>query len=77
MKPDELHETVLFNRKTIVNLFGKSLALKVSILYGGSAERKNTEALLTKGMVDGLLVGHASLSVYEFSDILHIAQKVS
>ena len=77
MKPEELHETVIFIKKTMVNIFGKSSALKVPILYGGSAKKGNTEALITKGMVDGLLVGHASLKVTEFSEMLGIAQKVS
>lgn len=76
MRPEELHETVLFIKKTIVNLFGKKSALKVPILYGGSVERGNTEALFVEGMVDGLLIGHASLKVNEFNNILCIAQKV-
>lgn len=77
MKPEELYETVIFIKKVMVNIFGKNSALKVPILYGGSAKKGNTEALLTKGMVDGLLVGHASLKITEFSDMLRIAQKVS
>ncbi|HEC33058.1 MAG TPA: triose-phosphate isomerase [Candidatus Kaiserbacteria bacterium] len=76
MKPEELYETVLFIRKIIVSLFGKSVALRIPILYGGSAESGNTEKLLTRGMVDGLLVGHASLKVDEFSNMLRIAQSV-
>jgi len=77
LNPEELHETVLFIKKVLANLFGKNIALKVPILYGGSAEKGNTKALLTEGMVDGLLVGHASLSVKEFSDMLRIAQEVA
>ena len=76
MKAEELHETVLFIRKIIAQLFGKNNAFTVPILYGGSAEKGNTEALFTKGMVDGLLVGHASLKVNEFSDMLRIAHKI-
>ncbi len=76
MKPEELHETVLFVRKIVASLFGKKSALEISILYGGSAESGNTEILLTRGMVNGLLVGHASLKVKEFSDMLRIAQRV-
>ncbi len=76
MKGDELHETVLFIRKVLTGIFGKNLAFKVPILYGGSAGKSNTEVLLTEGMVDGLLVGHASLKIAEFSDMLKIAQKI-
>ncbi|NQV92995.1 triose-phosphate isomerase [Candidatus Kaiserbacteria bacterium] len=77
MKPEELHETVLFIKKVVTNSFGKSAAFKVPILYGGSVEKDNAGTLLTEGMVDGLLVGHASLSVREFGDILRSAQEVS
>jgi len=76
MQPEELHETVLFIRKIVAQLFGKQSAFKMQILYGGSAGRGNTKALLTEGMVDGLLVGHASLKIGEFSDMLRIAQNI-
>lgn len=77
MKPDELHGTVVLIRKIITNLFDKKLALKVPVLYGGSVEKGNTRALLTEGMVDGLLVGHASLSERDFSSLLLTAEEVS
>lgn len=77
MNGDELHETVLFIKKVIAKNFGKNFALKVPILYGGSVEKGNTKALLTEGMVDGLLVGHASLSASEFNEILRIAQEIA
>jgi len=76
MKSYELHEMVIFIRKTMVNIFGKNSALKIPILYGGSVEIENTETLLTEGMADGLLVGHASLSAREFSDMLKIVQNI-
>lgn len=77
MKGSELYETVLFIKKVAANIFGKNLALKIPILYGGSVEKGNTKDLLTKGMVDGLLVGHASLYVKEFGEMLSIVQEVS
>ncbi len=76
MKGDELHETVIFIRKILTSIFGKNLAFSVPILYGGSAGRGNTKTLLTEGMVDGLLVGHASLKIAEFNDMLKIAQNI-
>lgn len=73
MKPHELHETVLFIKKVIAEKHGKSFAMKVPVLYGGSVESKNTQSLLTEGEVDGLLVGHASLEAKHFSEIITIA----
>ena len=72
--PQELHETVLLIKKVIAKMHGKSLALKVPVLYGGSVETENAEALLTEGKVRGFLVGHASLNSKKFSEILRIAQ---
>lgn len=77
MKSEELHETVLFIKKIMTNMFGKGVAFKVPILYGGSVEKGNVTELLVESMVDGLLVGHASLSGREFNDILRITQEVS
>ncbi|MEX0652131.1 MAG: triose-phosphate isomerase [Candidatus Paceibacterota bacterium] len=76
MKPHELHETVLFIKKILASLYGKQAGFKIPIVYGGSVEKNNTAVLLVEGMVDGLLVGHASLSVKEFTEIMRIAQKV-
>ncbi len=76
MQPRELHETVLFIRKTLSKLFDVKVAQGTKILYGGSAESGNTESLLQDGEADGLLVGHASLSATEFSEMLRIAQSI-
>ena len=76
MKPQELHETTLLIKKVIAKMHGKSSALKVPILYGGSVEKENAQTLLSEGKVQGFLVGHASLDGEEFSEILRIAQGV-
>jgi triosephosphate isomerase (TIM) len=77
MKPEDVYETVLFLRKLLVEQYDKKSAFSIPILYGGSAEAGNTKTLLTEGGVNGLLVGHASLSTSEFSEILKIANTVS
>jgi len=71
--PEDLHETVLYIRKIFVGLYNKDNALALPILYGGSVERENAEILLVHGEANGFLVGHASLDVDEFGDILKIA----
>src|SRR3989338_2204266 len=70
MKSQELEETVLFIRKILMRLYGKGAAFKMPILYGGSVEGENAQELVKHSGVQGFLVGHASISAEEFSDIL-------
>jgi triosephosphate isomerase len=46
---------------------------KVRILYGGSASPDNARALLIEPMIDGLLVGSASLELESFIKIIQLA----
>jgi len=70
MEPQELHEMTIFIKKILTEKYGRVHALKVPILYGGSAEPANVEALITKGMADGFLVGRASLQADSFGFIV-------
>jgi triosephosphate isomerase len=72
---EELEETILYIRKILAQLFPKQKAMKMPILYGGSVERDNAEALIAEGGVDGFLVGHASRNPKEFAEIIHTAQR--
>ena len=67
---DDIHEMKLFIEKVISDLYGRNLAQKVRILYGGSVNGKNARELFTDGMVDGFLVGGASLHTDEFIQII-------
>ena len=60
MKPPELQETVIFIRKVLASLFGRSAALSTPVLYGGSVDAVNAERLLREGGVQGFLPGRAS-----------------
>jgi triosephosphate isomerase len=73
MQPRELHEMVLFIKKIIAEMHGKTSAMKVPVIYGGAVEVENTKRLLVEGEADGLLVGHASLDPKAFGEILTIA----
>ena len=75
MKPQDMHETVIFIRKVLTKLYDKQRAVSVPVLYGGSVEPQNTSALLARGEISGFLVGHASLVPEEFCDILRTADK--
>lgn len=71
--PEDVHEMRLFIEKTLSDLYGRNYAQKVRILYGGSVQDKNAGELMQNGMIDGFLVGGASLSAKEFSGIVKAA----
>jgi triosephosphate isomerase (TIM) len=75
MKPGELQETVIFIRKVLADLLGRSAALRTAVLYGGSVEGENADLLLAEGGVAGFLVGHASTELDTFLPILTACSK--
>ena len=70
MQPADLQEMVIFIRKTLADILGREVGVKVPILYGGSVEGSNAKELLVSGGVGGFLVGHASTEVGSFIEIL-------
>ena len=74
--PDEVAEVVKLIRQTLADTYGKKVAEKVPVLFGGSVNPSNAGAYLTVPGVNGLLVGGSSLILSEFTDIIDIAKKV-
>lgn len=72
----DVHEMKLFIEKVVSDLYGRNLAQKVRILYGGSVNGKNSRELFSEGMIDGFLVGGASLHVEEFTEIIKSVRNV-
>lgn len=70
MDSHKLHETTLFIKKVLGELYGRPLSDTVKIVYGGSVESGNALELIKNGNVSGFLIGHASLSAVTFSEIL-------
>ncbi|MEI6420566.1 MAG: triose-phosphate isomerase, partial [bacterium] len=70
MSPAVLHETVIFIRKVLYDLYGRTSADEVKIIYGGSVDTKNAKELVEKGTVDGVLVGRDSLKAKDFVKIV-------
>ena len=62
-------------RNTISKLYGREVADKVTIQYGGSMNAKNAEELLAQPDVDGGLIGGASLKAADFGVIVKAASK--
>ena len=65
----DLAEMVIFIRRILTDLFGRKVAEKISILYGGSVEPANARELIKESGVNGFLVGHVSLDAKKFAAI--------
>lgn len=64
-----LHETGMYIRKILAEMFDKPIAIEQRILYGGSVKAENAAALIDGTQVEGFLVGSASLDADEFLEI--------
>ncbi len=58
--------------KAIETLFGKKT--KIPILYGGSVKASNAEDFFQRDLIDGALVGGASLEAQALAEIMNLAQ---
>jgi triosephosphate isomerase len=76
MTSRELHETALYIKKVLSEHFKTTEAMKVPILYGGSAAPVNTKELLETSEVSGLLVGRASRNIEQFGQMIKIAESL-
>lgn len=66
---EDIHEMKLFIEKILSDLYGRNTAQKIRIIYGGSVTAQNAQMLHAEGMMDGFLVGGASLHPEEFTQI--------
>ena len=60
-----------FIRENLVALFGKEVADKIRILYGGSVKPENIHAYLSMEDIDGALVGGASLKLDSYNELIN------
>lgn len=72
----DVHEMKLFIERILSDMYGRNFAQKVRILYGGSVHGKNAHELFSEGMVNGFLVGGASLHADEFIQIVNAVRTV-
>ncbi len=71
----KLQEMHIFIRKTLTDIVGRQAASAIPILYGGSVESSNARELLKESGVSGFLVGHASVEVPSFIEIINACKK--
>lgn len=60
-----------FIRGILADIFEKTIATEIRILYGGSVKSDNADALMSQADIDGALVGGAALQIDSFSQIIH------
>ncbi len=75
MSARDLQETAIFIKKVLKDLFGV-FSDDVRILYGGDADRANSDKLVRDGNVDGLLIGRESLRAKDFIEIVKLVDAI-
>ncbi len=68
--PTQAQEAHAFSRTILTQLFGKAVADKTRIQYGGSVKPENAQELLQQQDIDGALVGGASLEARSFATLV-------
>jgi triosephosphate isomerase len=68
---DEAMSINLVIKKTLAKTYNKGLSKKIKIIYGGSINFSIIEGYIKESMMDGVLVGGASLKAKEFIAILN------
>lgn len=74
-KPVDVKKATQMIRRHVAHLYGKKAAEEVRILYGGSITVDSAADYLAISGLDGLLVGAASLDIYQFTEIIEKAHK--
>jgi triosephosphate isomerase (TIM) len=72
---DDANEVIGAIRRQVATLHGDQAAAAVRLLYGGSVNGKNIDALMAMPEIDGALVGGASLNAGEFVRIAEAAAR--
>jgi triosephosphate isomerase len=68
---EQAQEVHAFIRKLMEDMYEKSIAEQLRILYGGSVKQDNVDALMAQQDIDGALVGGAALNAESFGRIIH------
>lgn len=68
---EQAREAHVFIRNLLAGIYEKKVAGQIRILYGGSVNPENVDALMAQDDVDGALVGGAALKVESFLRIIN------
>lgn len=75
--PEGAEGTISVIRQELGSLFGERIAQQVRLLYGGSVNAANIDALMACPNIDGALVGGASLKADSFARIVNYQTQAS
>ncbi len=76
-KPDQAKEMMDYIRMQIMELYGKKVASKIRVLYGGSVDDQIAQSYLELEGCDGALVGGASINYHKFSVVVDTAYRLN
>ncbi len=68
---EQANETIGVIRAAIAGKYGKKVANRVRIQYGGSMNPKNVKGLMAQSEIDGGLIGGASLKAEDFAAVVN------
>ena len=68
---EQANETIGVIRKAIAAKYGKAVANRVRIQYGGSMKPSNVKGLMAQPEIDGGLIGGASLQAEDFAKVVN------
>lgn len=71
--PEQAQEVCASIRGTLADLYGAEVADEMRVLYGGSMNPGNVEALVAQADIDGGLIGGAALKAESFIDLVKAA----
>ena len=70
---EQAQEVHSFIRGVLADLYEKTVADEIRILYGGSVKPENVDSLMAQPDIDGALVGGAALKFESFDRIIHFS----
>lgn len=72
IEPSDLCQSVLFIKKVLTDMFGRAVAERIPVLYGGSVDSANISNIYSETGIKGFLVGRASLNAKNFESLTRI-----
>ena len=70
MNISDIHETTIFIRKVLSDIFGREKAIKIPVLYGGAVNKTNAKQIIDESKVDGFIIGRESLNPSDFIELV-------
>lgn len=70
--PEQAAEVHVFIREAVGGEYGKDISRNMPVIYGGSVNTANIDALMAKEDINGVLVGGASLDAESFARIVRV-----